>query len=184
MILDNSQKKKYFAAVILYTLFIFIFTIFARDISNAFRKAGFLTITIYSGFAISTVFIILYIKKNPHFFNVRSAAGLLFLTFLLASLLKTTETIEEKFHFLEFGILALIVRKSASWNFPVKLQYTTAIIVTSLIGVLDELFQLILPSRFFDLRDIALNMISGIIAILGFEIIHNRLKIRIFKKRD
>ncbi len=76
---------------------------------------------------------------------------------------------EERSHFIEYGVVgvfiheALTERKSQGRRVPVPA--VLAILATSIVGVLDECIQAILPSRVFDPRDILFNVLAGVMAV-------------------
>lgn len=77
--------------------------------------------------------------------------------------------VPEKAHVLEYGILAWLALRSLSKDTPniLKCIFSTFIFVL-VVGSLDEGFQKLLPWRVFELRDIATNVISGILGMLLF----------------
>lgn len=75
----------------------------------------------------------------------------------------------ERTHLVEYGIVALLVHEALSERrknggaipFPVG----TAVLLTTLLGTIDELIQAILPSRVFDLQDILFNFTAALLAL-------------------
>lgn len=72
------------------------------------------------------------------------------------------EISEERFHLLEFGLLGIVLSRDSSrieslqkWQ-----QISLAIAAGTLVGVLDEGWQGILPNRVCDGRDILLNLVG------------------------
>lgn len=70
----------------------------------------------------------------------------------------------ERIHFVQYGLLGWMAYWAAGkhkWAFFIALIYVVTI------GVLDEVIQGILPNRYFDWRDIWMNIIGGCLG-LGF----------------
>ena len=76
---------------------------------------------------------------------------------------------EERSHLIEYGIVALLIYEAlserASQGRHVPRTALLAIAVTTVIGVIDECIQAVLPSRVFDIRDILFNFLAGVMAI-------------------
>lgn len=83
--------------------------------------------------------------------------------FLAAAASRRTDP-EEAFHLIEYGVMsalclfALDPRRESAWS-PLA-----ASALTGSIGVCEELLQWLLPNRFFDFRDIELNIIAAVLA--------------------
>ncbi|MFC1809790.1 VanZ family protein [Candidatus Omnitrophota bacterium] len=65
----------------------------------------------------------------------------------------------EKMHFIEYALLGFFTARACKSNITVTLS--TAILFTLIISFNDEFFQLLLPYRRYDLRDIIFNFMSG-----------------------
>lgn len=73
----------------------------------------------------------------------------------------------ERLHFLEYGLLGMLILRASlrtkphSW----RASFGLAAVVLCLIGTVDEVIQYLLPNRFFDWRDLWFNVLGG---LLGF----------------
>lgn len=77
---------------------------------------------------------------------------------------------EEALHFVEYGILSLLIYRALVHRVHDYSIYLTATIVVGSIGVIDEWIQWLTPSRYWGLRDIQINLVAGgliQLAILG-----------------
>ncbi len=76
---------------------------------------------------------------------------------------------EERTHLLEYGVVALLIHAALAERSRNQRGVTApglvAVGVASMIGVVDELIQLVLPDRVFDVRDIAFNILAAAMAI-------------------
>ena len=83
-------------------------------------------------------------------------------------------TIPERSHLIEYSILAIFVHRAISErlehinNFKIGIY---ALLVTSLIGILDELLQIIMPNRVFDVEDIVFNSSAALFAITSINVL-------------
>ncbi len=77
--------------------------------------------------------------------------------------------LSERSHLIEYGVLALFIHKALIERFnntrQIKISGWLALILTILIGVIDELIQLYIPDRIFDPYDIVFNCLAAIMAI-------------------
>lgn len=77
----------------------------------------------------------------------------------------------ERSHLMEYGVLAVLVYEAVSERVSqgrrVPFPAASAFFATSLVGVLDECIQAILPSRVFDWRDIVFNVLAAFAAVVG-----------------
>jgi len=76
---------------------------------------------------------------------------------------------EERTHLIEYGVVAVFIYEAltepARQGRRVRAPFLLAVLSTSLLGVLDECIQAILPNRVFALRDILFNVLAGVMAV-------------------
>ena len=79
------------------------------------------------------------------------------------------EIVQERIHLVEYGVVALLVRRSLEppGGGGEARASAAAFSVTALAGLGDELLQGVLPNRHFDWRDVRLNAISGALALVA-----------------
>ncbi|MBI5555102.1 MAG: VanZ family protein [Elusimicrobia bacterium] len=80
--------------------------------------------------------------------------------------LKILKIPEERIHLLEYGFLSYLVFKvySSDWSFIFR--YWQTFLTVSFIGTLDEIIQYFIPTRVGDVRDILLNIVSGLLGLV------------------
>jgi len=78
-------------------------------------------------------------------------------------------TPEERTHLFEYGILATLIYQAlserASNGRKVPSPAILAVLITALLGWLDEGIQALLPNRVYDIRDVGTNALAGVMAI-------------------
>ena len=75
--------------------------------------------------------------------------------------------IAERIHLLEYGVLGWFVSRDLIRGRSKKLKdIILAGLFATVVGIIDEGFQAILPYRFFDIRDILFNSLGGIWGII------------------
>ncbi|MFW6159916.1 MAG: VanZ family protein, partial [Acidobacteriota bacterium] len=73
----------------------------------------------------------------------------------------------ETVHFLEYGLLGILLFRALSHKINDKSIYLTAVLIAVLVGIADEFIQWITPGRFWEFRDVGLNALSGSLALFG-----------------
>jgi hypothetical protein len=100
-------------------------------------------------------------------------------------LISRFELPEERLHFLEYGIVgglvfaALLERqeqtRGKSGEVPGGYRHfwpaVGAVVFTGIAGWVDEGIQELLPNRFYDLRDVAMNVAAGVLAVFSIWIL-------------
>ena len=71
---------------------------------------------------------------------------------------------EEAVHFLEYGLLAVLLHRALRPRVGSDLVFIAAALMGALIGTVDEIIQWISPGRFWDWRDLLLNGGAGALA--------------------
>lgn len=108
---------------------------------------------------IAVVLLILYLSLNIGLKNSIMMIIPLIITLIWLFHLKRPE---ERFHFLEYGVLGVLAFKA----FGKGLKKTTiAILFVLLIGTLDEFIQFLLPDRVGDIRDVIFNVAGGTLGV-------------------
>ncbi len=68
---------------------------------------------------------------------------------------------EESVHFLEYGVLAVLIHRALRPSIRSALVFVAGALIGSLVGTIDEIIQWITPSRYWDWRDLVLNGGAG-----------------------
>lgn len=78
---------------------------------------------------------------------------------------------EERTHLIEYGVVGvffyLALKERAKGDPLVRAPAALAIAATTIVGVLDEGIQAVLPSRVFDPRDILFNFLAGLMSVIA-----------------
>ncbi len=119
----------------------------------------FLTIIVNIIFIIITLLIIYFLIKKK---KLKISFFLLIFLFLILFWITQIEKPAERIHFLEYGILGVLIFKATGEK--VK-QNIFGIILLVMIAVIDELIQYMLPNRVGDIKDVIMNIIGGIIGL-------------------
>ena len=88
---------------------------------------------------------------------------------------------EERTHLFEYGLVGVLCYQALSERKQkggrVKSPAAAAIVMTAIIGGIDEVIQGFLPSRVFDIRDIGFNALAGTMAVASILVLEWAKKI-------
>jgi hypothetical protein len=74
---------------------------------------------------------------------------------------------EEALHFVQYGLLSALAYRAWAEGGANRATYLNAFLLTAILGSVDEVIQWLVPKRFFDFRDIAINVTAGGLIQLG-----------------
>ena len=77
----------------------------------------------------------------------------------------------ERLHLVEYGFVGFLLNRALRLDVGRNRAYALAFCLTVLIGVGDELIQLLLPQRFFEMKDIQLNALSGGLGLVLWRVV-------------
>ena len=142
----------------------------AQTLAETLRERGLLDISIglflLSMFLVGATILTQGLKVRPGGAEVAVAIGVA-TAYLLVLTRMTVPT--ERSHLIEYGIVGVLIyealteRKRQGRRVP--LPPLLAVLATSVLGVLDECIQAILPNRVFDPVDILFNLLAGTMAV-------------------
>jgi VanZ family protein len=67
---------------------------------------------------------------------------------------------EEAIHFVQYGVLSLLLFRAYATRYGDRGAFVCSALLGSILGIFDEVIQWAVPRRFFDYRDITINVIS------------------------
>jgi hypothetical protein len=131
-----------------------------RPLSNYLRDSGWMRITVGSCFSLAGAFMLWLVFRERSRRTVRAALTLLGIGALYAVVILPMGSPEEKIHFIEYGVVGLLAYDSFR-------RYWAALLFVVAAGWIDEGIQALLPSRYYDLRDVAFNAGAGALALIA-----------------
>jgi hypothetical protein len=73
---------------------------------------------------------------------------------------------EEALHLVEYAVLASLVFNALRYKVRDWTIYVSTVLIILLCGIADELLQWMLPSRFWDYRDVGVNLLGGALCVI------------------
>ena len=171
MSLFTSRREKWLWIWILAVVFAIYSTLgFAGTLAESLRNRGLLdAFFVFSALLVLVIILIQGLRPQPHGIGVvvvLSIAVAYFMVFVRMGI-----PIEERTHLIEYGVVAVLVHEAlkerASQGRHVPVPALVALVVTILLGWLDEGIQAILPNRVYDIRDVGFNALAGLMAIVA-----------------
>jgi len=155
----------------------------ARTVTNWLRDANLLRLVVGGSFLLAATWVGFGLLRSRPGWRVWLA--LVAIAAGYAVLLSRFELPEERLHFLEYGVIgglvfaALVERQKNRWDESGESQSRRApvwpavgaFVITGIAGWIDEGIQEILPNRFYDLRDVAMNAAAGALAVASIWIL-------------
>ena len=151
-----------------YVTFIYSTLYIMRPILN-FLKAtlkSYLNLSVGVMFLIILSLVLAHIISNREHYSVNQYLWFSFISCLYGLVLYILELPEEQVHFIEYGILSALIYVALTHDINNKSIYFLSAIIVFVFGTIDEVIQWVLPNRCFDIRDLIMNGIAGILAQL------------------
>jgi len=159
-------KTRNWAIAIGYVLLIYATLGIVRGPITYLRELGILRISLLSTFILCFLILLgLLIHLGAR--EIWRYAGLLLIFGCYFLISREVSSPEEQIHFIQYGLVGvLFMRALQSHHLPAVGCYFLAMVLGSLAGWVDEIFQGILPSRYYDVRDIILNAVSTFLGLV------------------
>jgi len=165
-IVENWNRKAWIWTL-LYAFLIFFTIPVTRKIQGFISASiGREFFTYYVISVVSCVFVVflyffifkLKVKKISQYVWLFMCAGL-YIYFTI----KLKRFPEEATHLIEYGLLSYFVFKALSHRIHDWTVYITTILIVSFIGTIDEVIQWMTPRRYWDFKDIGINIVGGLL---------------------
>lgn len=142
----------------------------AGKLAEALRQQGLLEVSFVVGFLTVVGAIVgSELKKRPGRREIWVTLGVTAVYAMVVVRMGITP--EERSHLFEYGLLAVLIYQALAERVrngrSVPIPAVLAIAVTALLGWLDEGIQAFLPNRVYDLRDVGINALAGLMAVVA-----------------
>ena len=180
MVFRSKRERRLWFAAGLCTLLIYSTLYVARPATEFLRQQNLLRLLVLLAFLTVAALVVwrLWAEGAGRRVMMTAAAVGLFYVGLLTLVPMMPE---ERLHFLEYGVVAALIylalcerRARAAEADPtsrdplVRLPpAVVAVILTAILGWIDEAIQAVLPNRYYDLRDVAFNSAAAVICLLS-----------------
>lgn len=155
----GSERAALAAAA--WTAIIFAFIPLVRPIQRALLRAvdpGWITAAVLLAMGLALAAAVARLRRRPRPASAFDLAWLVAVAALAAWCAWALRgRPEEAIHLLQFGILAVLLYRAMRPAGPDLAILAAAVLLGALVGTVDEIIQWIVPARFWDLRDVAVN---------------------------
>jgi hypothetical protein len=145
-----------------------------RDITNFLRDRGILRVSVVTAFVLAAALILWLIFRDARNRTRRVVFSLVCVAVVYAIVIYPMNSPEEKIHFIQYGVVALLAHASAPPAWSAKTRFLACALFVAAAGWIDEGIQALLPSRFYDLRDVAFNAAAGLMALIALAVCSRR----------
>ena len=154
-----------------WTVVIFLTIPVARKIQAALEQRAAPGIYVAAAAAVAALFLLFglyHVLREAGPAAYRRLGWLVGLGGLCVWLFRTQlQTPVEAMHFIQYGVLGLLFFRAWRLSAPDMLVYPVAWLSTGLVAWLDEFLQWLMPGRYWDYRDVRLNLLAGGLALLA-----------------
>jgi len=150
---------------ILFTLILLAGAPWAAILSGWLRGHHLLRIVVGAASALLILYLIIDLRWRLRIVDWRAYAFLSVIGGAALLLAQGVTSVEEKIHFLEFTLLAFFFFKAVKFSQKGARLYGISLLLTTLVGWIDEIWQGILPQRVYDVRDVFFNACGGMIGV-------------------
>ncbi len=140
----------------------------AGPLARFLRDRGLIDVLFISGFVlVLTTIATQGLRTRPGGWEIGVALGVAAAYFMV--FVRMAIPAEERTHLIEYGVVAVFIyealseRSSQGRKIPAPALLT--VLATTLIGLLDECIQALLPNRVFDPRDILFNFVAPVLTV-------------------
>jgi hypothetical protein len=163
----SERERRLWTWAVGVILAIFSTLVWGGKLAEAINGSDVSTILFAAGFIlVLTTIVTQGLTLQPRGIEVFITLGIVAVVLFLFSRLWSSI---ERSHLLEFGVLSVFTYEALveRWRGlrSVAAAALAAILMTSVIGVMDEGLQVFLPQRVFDLQDILFNMLAAVGAV-------------------
>ncbi len=166
---SSRRERRLWSALAIVLVAIYATLGNAPEIAAMLRERRSLTGTMFVVFLVALVVIsVLFIRRRPGRAGIAAGAGIL-IVYLLAWIRIGVATPEERTHLFEYSLVAALVhealleRRENGRRVPVPA--ILALVISILLGWLDEGIQSLLPNRVYDTIDILFNALAATMII-------------------
>lgn len=176
----NNRRIRLWGWVGLWTIVVYGTLYIARPVSAVFRRGipnyGIFVNTIVLFLAVEALLIIYSLYKSGFFKKGYTLILLFAAVTIYALVISQVRLAEEKIHFIEYGLLSFLVYRALRIDIKGWWVYLLSFTLVFILGWVDEGIQYLLPNRIYDIRDVVMNGVGGVIGLVFIFIVENDKK--------
>lgn len=178
VVFRTARERRYWLAAAVLLTAIYATLAWVRPLADFLRAANLLrTVVVLAFLGSAATAAAIWLRSRPGRWE---AVAMALFGLVYGGAVLRMERAEEALHFLEYGAFAALLyaaldeRRRAGppggWLARPGVPSATTVLATAAAGWLDEGIQGLLPSRVYDLRDVAFNATAGVIVTAAFAV--------------
>ncbi len=159
------SKSFLWSLIACYVTLIYSTLYIMRPILNSLKMTlkGYLNLSVGIMFLIILSLVLAHIISNRECYSVSQYLWFSFICCLYGLAIYIVDVPEEQVHFIEYGVLSALIYLALTHDINSRSIYFLSSLIVFVSGAIDEIVQWVLPNRIFDIRDIVINGIAGIL---------------------
>lgn len=173
------SKSFVWSLIACYVAFIYSTLYIMRPILNFLKETmkGYLNLSVGVMFLIILSLVLAHIISNRERYSVSQYLWFSFICCIYGLVIYILELPEEQVHFIEYGILSALIYVALTHDINNRSIYFLSSLIVFVFGAIDEVVQWVLPNRVFDIRDLVINGIAGILVQLLIAMVISKRKV-------
>jgi len=157
------SSRGWFVLALAWTGAIYSTLYVARPAAEFLRDRNLLRLTVWTIVALFAIVVLAWVRRRRP--GPRGWAVLLLGTAAFLVGITSVSPVEVKLHFVQYGLLGALFylalqARNARW------APFWAVLLTGAAGWIDEGIQYLLPNRWYDLQDVGINFVAGVISVV------------------
>ena len=166
-VFSSDRERRLWAWTLAVVVAIYSTLGLARTVAGVLREQGLLVAAFTLGLVlVGITVLVLGLRRRPGGAEIGVALGIATAYYMV---LVRMALPEERTHLIEYGVVAVFIHEAlkerASQGRAVPVPALLAVGAASVVGVIDECIQAIIPSRVFDTEDILFNFLAAAMAV-------------------
>jgi hypothetical protein len=172
----NDERRRALSFIASWLLAVYLAAIYCtlgiiRPFTNFLRDHYALRPTVALLFAQTALVALIAVFRQPRLRTWRVAGALALTGAGYAAAIYPMDSPEEKVHFIEYGVVALLVDASSPAEWSGRKRFLLSALFVLAAGWIDEGIQAILPDRYYDLRDVFFDAAAGVMALAALALV-------------
>ena len=147
----------------------------SRDVLITLDQHELIGAVITAAYFGAAVLVVYHIVFDVRLTDRVAFAAVVVLGLMIGGLVLGMSIPEERLHFLQYGLMAILARRALAPYFDARRTYLWSVLAVGLIGWGDEAIQGLLPDRVYDPVDMGINVLGVLLTLAGYEALHNEL---------
>ena len=166
-IFTTIRERRLWYLVAVVQIGIFTTLELAGQLVSSLRERGLLEISMVAALVLTGIGIVMIsVRRQSIMYQIGLTAGVIAAFWMVWVRIKTPY---ERTHLFEYGLVSVLIYQALLERMEQgggnSRPGVWAVLITSGLGLMDELIQIMIPSRGFDIRDVGFNLLAGAMGV-------------------